>query len=380
MEQTPNRDDISILDYVSVLSRWRYFIAAIVLGIGLLTAAVTLMIPNRYKSTARLLPPSRSGGIGSMSQIARDLLPLAGLTGLQTSRESQNYLAILQSYTATKALVEEFRLAEVYDVRDHSLERAMKEARNAVEFTIEQEGTIAVTVWDVDPQRSSAMANFLVETLNQISIDLATREARNNREFLEKRVAVTKAALAEKEDSLKAYQEETGTLYLSDEGGSGLSAVAELYAMKAVAEIELGVLEGMLSPNSPAIAQKKAQLRVLQQQISVIPATGLQSLRLLRDVMIHQKILEFIIPLYEQARIDEQKEVPVILVLDKAVPAELKDTPKRTIIVLAAAMFALIVSILTVLFFEAVVHWKARSSSEPGRFVSGLKRVFRVDA
>jgi uncharacterized protein involved in exopolysaccharide biosynthesis len=217
-----------------------------------------------------------------------------------------------------------------------------------------------------------------VETLNHISIDLATREAKNNREFLEKRVSVTKAALAEKEDSLKAYQEKTGTLYLPDEGGSGLSAVAELYAMKAVAEIELGVLEGMLSPNSPAIAQKKAQLRVLQQQISVIPATGLQSLRLLRDVMIHQKILEFITPLYEQARIDEQKEVPVILVLDKAVPAELKDTPKRTIIVLAAGMFALIVSILIVIFLEAVVHWNARSSSEPGRFILSLKRVFRV--
>lgn len=374
MEKTPNRDDISILDYFSVLARWRYFIAAFVLGVGLLTAVVTLLIPNRYKSTARLLPPNRSTGLpGNLSQVARDFLPLAGLAGSQISRESQNYLAILQSYTATKSLVEKFDLIEIYDVPKQSLERAIKQARDHVDFVIEPEGAIAVSAWDVEPQRAADMANFLVETLNQISIDLATREARNNREFLGKRVEVTRAALKEKEDELKAYQEETGTMYIGDEGTSGLSAVAELYALKARAEIELEVLSSMVSGDSPAIRQKQAELSALNSKVATIPETGLQSVRLLREVMIHQKILEFIIPLYEQARIDEQKEVPVILVLDTAVPAELKDSPRRTIIVLASCISALILSVLLVFFFEAFAIW--HSSTNVNVSVPWLHRI-----
>lgn len=380
MEQTPNRDDISILDYFSVLARWRYFIAATVLGVGLLTAAVTLMIPNRYKSTARLLPPNRNTGLpGNLSQVARDFLPLAGLAGSQISRESQNYLAILQSYTAAKSLVEKFDLIEVYDVPKQSLERAIKQARDHVDFEIEPEGAIAVSAWDVEPQRAADMANFLVETLNQISIDLATREARNSREFLGKRVEVTRAALKEKEDELKSYQEETGTMYIGDEGTSGLSAVAELYALKARAEIELEVLSSMVSGDSPAIKQKQAELSALNSKVATIPETGLQSIRLLREVMIHQKILEFIIPLYEQARIDEQKEVPVILVLDTAVPAELKDSPRRTIIVLASCLSALILSVLVVFFLEAFGSWyPATSANGSVSWLDRIRRIFKV--
>ncbi len=50
--------------------------------------------------------------------------------------------------------------------------------------------------------------------------------------------------------------------------------------------------------------------------------------------MIQQKILEFLLPLYEQAKINEQKDIPVLLVLDKAAPAIEKSKPKRSIVVL----------------------------------------------
>ncbi len=36
--------------------------------------------------------------------------------------------------------------------------------------------------------------------------------------------------------------------------------------------------------------------------------------------------------MYEQAKVEEQKDVPVILVLDKAVPPKRKAKPKRLII------------------------------------------------
>ena len=53
--------------------------------------------------------------------------------------------------------------------------------------------------------------------------------------------------------------------------------------------------------------------------------------RLYRDLEINNTMLKFIIPLHEQARFDEQKEVPVLQVIDKATPPEKRAYPKRTI-------------------------------------------------
>ena len=39
-------------------------------------------------------------------------------------------------------------------------------------------------------------------------------------------------------------------------------------------------------------------------------------------------------PMYEQAKVEEQKSIPTIMVIDKAVAPQLKDSPKRSVIIL----------------------------------------------
>ena len=50
---------------------------------------------------------------------------------------------------------------------------------------------------------------------------------------------------------------------------------------------------------------------------------------------IQNKILEFIYPMYEQAKIDEKKNTPTLIVVDEAVPAQLKYAPKKAFYILA---------------------------------------------
>ncbi len=71
-------------------------------------------------------------------------------------------------------------------------------------------------------------------------------------------------------------------------------------------------------------------------------------------MLIQQKILEFLVPIYEQAKIDEQKDVPVLLILDKAIPAEKKSKPKRVLIIVFSSFFALTFSILLVFILHRV--------------------------
>jgi len=65
-----------------------------------------------------------------------------------------------------------------------------------------------------------------------------------------------------------------------------------------------------------------------------MPNIAIQYLRNYREVEIQQSILEIIMPMYEQAKVEEQKSMPTVMVINRAVPPQLKDSPKRSAIII----------------------------------------------
>ena len=329
--------ELNLMDYFFVLWKWRRFIFINLLAAAILLSGVTLLIPNRYKSVARMLPPKQRGGgsiPSSISQLAQNFLPLGTLSRLGASQDSYNYLAILQSYTSMERLIKKFDLSEVYDIKPRtSIERTMKELEDYVGFKIEEEGTITITVWDTDPKRAADMANFLIDVLNDISLRLGTKEATDNRIFVEKRYVKVLSDLKATEDTLKKFQQKYG-IYSLQEALSGK----------------------FLSSFVP---------------LDKVPELTMDYIRLYRDLEIQNKILEFALPLYEQAKVDEQKEIPAVLVLDNAVPAEKKDTPKRMLLVGASSLLVLIFLSIYVLFVEALDARRKRL----GLLEAGMQRA-----
>jgi len=83
---------------------------------------------------------------------------------------------------------------------------------------------------------------------------------------------------------------------------------------------------------------------------------GVGYLRLYREVEIQSKLLELMLPVYEQAKFEEKKEKPSVLVLDIAVPAERKSWPKRLLIVFLSGSSAFLLSFFYVI---AKARWDA---------------------
>lgn len=341
-EEQDEGQSINLMDYFAILLKWKRFLAINLVILTVLTAGITLLIPNRFKSTASLLPPKQRSGTslqGSISQIARDFLPLGNLGRLGAPQEAYNYLAVLQSYTAMEKLIRKFNLAEVYDIEPRtSIEKTIKALKDYMEFTIEDEGTITITVWDEEPQRAADMANYLVEVLNEISLRLGTQEARDNRHFIERRYLKVIEDLRIAEDTLKAFQRRYG-IYSIQEALSGK----------------------FLSSFVP---------------LEQVPELTMQYIRLYRDLEIQNKLLEFSLPMYEQAKLDEQKDIPVVLILDAAVPGERKDTPKRMLIVLAASVLFLILLAFSVFLLEAIAARTVKLG--PPSVIVRIKRLYRV--
>ncbi|MDZ7270128.1 MAG: Wzz/FepE/Etk N-terminal domain-containing protein [candidate division KSB1 bacterium] len=375
--QRPRRDEegdgqfrsSSLFDYLYVLFKRRRFILLTVLTVAVVTALVSLFLPNWYAARASLLPPKRPGGIagmleGGLSSLMKNLSGLG--RGLGGSEEAYSYLAILQSRTAMEAVVQKFDLVKVYKIKDGSVEKAVRKLSRNAEFDIGSEGNINITVYDRDRQRAADMANYFIEVLNEISVRLGTQEARNNREFVEKRYHENLRDLRLAEDSLKAFQQRYGIYALSEQTEAAIKGAAELKGEVTAKEIALRIAERSLGTDNPETQALRLQVAEMNRKLREmkfgtddwfsgrslnlfvpfkdVPELGMEYIRRYREFEIQNKLMEFLLPLYEQAKLEEQKEMPVVLVLDRAVPPERKAKPRRSLLVIIftalAALFA----------------------------------------
>ncbi len=110
------------------------------------------------------------------------------------------------------------------------------------------------------------------------------------------------------------------------------------------------MLKQILSSDQLEVKTEEAKINALKEQISNIknstdlndflrlgnsPQIALSFIRLQRDVEIQTKIMTFLLPVYEQAKIEEKRETPTITVLDKPYVAEKKTKPKRLTMVVS---------------------------------------------
>ncbi len=94
------------------------------------------------------------------------------------------------------------------------------------------------------------------------------------------------------------------------------------------------------------------QLAEVNAKLKDVPEMGTAFRRLYREFAIQQKLFEVLVPMLEQAKIEEQRNTATLLILDKAVVAELPYRPKKRIIVTVFFLMAVVSSIATAFFIE----------------------------
>src|SRR5258706_11006540 len=99
----------SVLDFVSVIVRWRRFIVWFVLGSTILGTSVALLIPKWYKATASVFPAEQTdlfSGLEGVSSLVKSFSPVGKLASLTGPSEAERYTAILKSENALTRVIE----------------------------------------------------------------------------------------------------------------------------------------------------------------------------------------------------------------------------------------------------------------------------------
>ena len=385
--QTPAN---TLIEFLSVITKYRKFISRFVVLATVATTIITLLMPKWYKSTASVFLAEKTdilGALEGVSSLAKAFSPAKALTSLTGNPETDRYLAILKSGTVLNAVIQKFDLVKVYDITSYPGEKTAKELLNNTEFKVEDEGNLTVTVYDKDPQRAADMANFFIEVLNNTNTELQVQNARSNRQFIEERYNKNLKDLAGAEDSLKAFQKKYGVIAMPEQTEASIKAAAEITAQLALKEVQAGVLRRTQSPEHPSVVAAMIEIDEIHRKLSQmnsgaglaagemkvfvpfskVPDLGGEYIRKYREVEIQYKILQFITPLYEQAKVEERRQTPSVLVLDTAAPAERKSKPKVSLYALMALVISLVVSFFVVFTLELIERLKR---SNPQRFAS----------
>ena len=317
-------------------------ITAVTTAIGILAA---VLLPPWYRSTTSLLPPSEDDAGFGLSSLLKGI----GIPGVKVPSQAQPadiFLAELQSRHINEQIVRTFGLQQRYHCK--RMEDALKELKRHASFTVSDAGMIAISVEDHDAKRAAAMAAAYVDALDRFNRDVRMTKGRRTREFLEVRLAQSRQELRVAEDKVSAYMAKHKALTLSPEASAAAEVGGRLFAQRTALQIQLGIAQQYSRGGSDEIMQTQRQMDEIDRQLTTLPITGVESVRLLRDVRMLETLTLMLTGQYEQARIDEVHDVPTVQVLDAPAVAERRARPKRALVVGACMLVGLLAGLAVV--------------------------------
>lgn len=296
-------EEISLLRYVNVLlKRWR-----LVLGVPLLAAfsagVFSFVVRPTFTASASFLPEVRSG-----SRVPAGLASLAAQFGVATGSDAaqapQFYAQVLKSRELLERILldrypdprakhkplaaDSATLLEILKIKGDSLSQRVYEGLKTLDKLVStqvdrQTGIVKLTVDAPYPKLAAAVANRMLDRLNEFNAKTRQSQARERRRFVEERVAAVERELRQAEEDLKNFYERNRSWQ-----------------------------------SSPQLVVEEDRLR--------------------RQVQLRQELYLTLKREYETARIEEVNDTPVITVIEAAVPPLERSKPRRRLNVILAFM------------------------------------------
>jgi len=348
-EQKPvERPEPTLQDYLTRFWLYRVKIAVVVLIATVTTAVVSLVWPPTYQATTTLLPPTEEGTGFSVSSLMGGLSNIPGITVPGRTGPEDIAVVVLESRRINSAILTRFNLADAYGTSDP--DKAMKTLRKRTSFRIDETGVVVISVKDRDPHRASEIANGYVDELDKFNREIRMTKGRRMRMFIEGRLQQENVVLAEAEEKFGEYQRENKAVALSPEQASTVQAGAQLFARQAALHVELGTLREYAAENSEEVFSVRQELEQVERQISELPELGMEMARLMREVRMHIEIVALLTAQYEEARINEARDVATLEVLDTAVAPNKPQWPRKRLLTMIAFMLSLFGAVLWVTY------------------------------
>jgi uncharacterized protein involved in exopolysaccharide biosynthesis len=375
-------DGISLVELAIALGEEKLALFMVPAFTTTIAVVVSLLMTPIFTAKTVLMPPQQQ--IGAASALATLGTLIGGAAGVKSPDEM--FVAFMQSEGLQNAVIKKLNLQEHYKQKTLTDTRLSLKANVRV-MSDKKTGLIIVEADDRDPAFAAQLANAQVEELRSLMGRLAVTDAQQRRVFFEQAIIKTQSELAEAEAIFRAAKEKSGMQVTAVIAESGVRASAELRGQIAAREVQMQAMSNFATVQNPDLLRVGSELAALRSQLGRIEkgsgggngtASPVEQLAVksYRDIKAREAMMVFLVAQYESARVDEAKEGPLIQQVDVAVAPESKSKPKRSMIVLGAAVGGLFLGAL-VAFARRALR-KAVESKEGGKQMALLKQAWRL--
>jgi capsule polysaccharide export protein KpsE/RkpR len=394
-------EPIRLLPYLQLLWQSRRFLLRAIFSVFLASAVTAILIPNRYRSVTRLMPPDTqsASGLGILAALAGKASTGSGASGfsggiasdlLGVKSSGALFVGIVGSQTVQDRVIRDFDLQRVYWVS--KIEDARKALAEHTDIAEDRKsGIITIGVTDRDPKRAAAMAQAYVNELDRLVAQVSTSSARRERIFLEERLKAVKAELDTTAKNFSSFASKNTAIDIPAQGKAMVEAAANLQGRLIAAQAELSGLQQIYTKNNVRVRAAEARVNELQQKLTELgsgdpggnaneegalypsirrlPVLGVTYADLFLKTKIQATVFELLTQQYETAKVQEAKEIPSVKVLDVAVIPTKKSFPPRLLLTILGTSLGLAIAITWVV---AKTRWDAVDATDP-------KKVFATE-
>lgn len=302
--------DINLFELAQLLVSKRRLIAGVVACVVFATSAYMFLLPNQYTSRASILPSGKSMNDGLNS--AKSLVGLADPLALSDENSSALFPIVLKSNLVVDAVLEKtysfsdgkkqhsLTLAEYFDEGNPDLLRKDLRDKTAIGAD-KQTGEISVCVETSNPQLSQLVVTEYLNQLEDYNLNKRRSTAKSSAQFLSHQIELVGNELRSAEDQLEQFQKQN------------------------------------MDWNNTASPEILKELSRLQ-----------------RDAELKSSTYTTLCRQYESAKLDAQKDVPIVRILDRPSLPTIKSAPYRRQTILLSGLLAFFLVSLVIMATDIV--------------------------
>lgn len=323
-------------NFIVFTYKYKKAIVTIAALAAVISAAVSFIIPEKYKSTVIAYP-------SNTNSIAKALINTSvgnqnDIMEFGEEEKTEQMLEVLNSEKVKSVIIKEFDLLKHYEIESSSSKTPytdlQKKYKQNISYQRNINMAIEIEVLDVNPDTASAIANRIIEVADEVMNNIQKERTSQGFEIVKKIYLDKLKTIKKMEDSLE---------FIMKNGVLDIRSQSEVYSDAHAQAISKG---------------NKTAIKALEKKMEALSKYGSQFLGLKENLENERVKLSDLKAKYDEAKVDAEERIQNFFIVTEAFPAEKKTYPIRWLIVLLSTIASLVIGILTLSVYEQLQKTK----------------------
>jgi uncharacterized protein involved in exopolysaccharide biosynthesis len=311
--------------------KWRKQLISIAVAAAVVSAIVSLLIPEKFKSTV-IMFPVQSNSI-SRALLTEDVTGRNDVLQFGEEEQAEQMLQILSSQEIRDRITTKYKLMQHYRIDPNDAyknTRLYEQYTQNINYRRTELMSVKIEVMDEDKKMASDIANDIAELLD-------STKARMQRDRAMQAFNIVKNEYEKRQKDVSLL---TDSLFSLNQLG--------IYDYESQSEV---------TSEQYAIALAKGDqsaIKRLEDQLKIIAQYGSAYMSVRENLYIQREQLNLLKKKYEEIRVDAEQTLSYKFVVDKAYPAERKSYPVRWLIVVVSVISSLVAGVLALILWDNI--------------------------